>query len=365
MIFYASPQDDGKGDMANNKTRYERIWAESGQDILEYIRKQTPQTTRARTKKGSSLEQIADVCDLSPRDAQAFVEFMKAKGANIYTKGDKVFTKPVLSVTRWTHKDLLEPKALDVFGEKKEGYCFGLVSDTHFGSNRTNVQVLQQAYDHFQELGITDVLHAGNVLAGKPQRAYKEADRMVVGLEDQVALFSENYPLKKGMKTHFILGHNDRTYERDHTNPAMLITEARPDFNYLGIIEADLVFEHQDNKPFRVRLYNEKLRYDYGISYQAQKKVETLAGGDRPQVWLVGGTQQDWSSRYQNVEIRKLAGLQHQTMRMRDRAYPCTVGFYVCIIVPEKKRPHLYTFAHPDMAPGPEPAMIQQGRRAA
>jgi len=338
---------------------WDELWDEKKYDILDKIRRATPQRPGTKTKKGLCLEELANFVDLHPRDAVEFLEYIQERGANIFIKDNHVFTRGILPVTRWTHEDIIPQSSFEVFGQKVKGYRFGVVSDTHFGSNRTNMTVLSKAYEHFANEGIKHVLHVGNILAGRGTGKHAEADRVSRDLETQLDLFLHHYP-EEEITTYFILGDADCTYAKQNTNPAMTITNERPDFVYLGNIEADLIFHPKGKKPFRLRLYNEKLVYSYGVSYHAQRKLENLAGGDRPNIWLIGGTQQVWSSRYQGVEIRKLPGMQHQTLQMRDRAYPCNVGFNVVSITCTKERPELYTHLYSDMNPGPTPAIAQK-----
>ena len=116
--------------------------------LLDKIRKATPQNTTAKTKKGLTLTELSDFVGLSPDQAARFIEYIKSRGANIYTRSNRIFTRQILSVTRWTHKDLLEQRKVEVFGRKGSGYQFGIISDTHIGSNRTNYEVLDAAYDY-------------------------------------------------------------------------------------------------------------------------------------------------------------------------------------------------------------------------
>lgn len=322
--------------------KWKKIWKDRKYEILSKVRRSTPQNA-GDAKNGLSIIELSDLVDLPPRETQDFVRAIIDWGANIYVDKNRVQTHYALAVTQNTFENLINFKKVKVMGQLVECLHLGVISDTQFGSTRTNVEMLRAAYRHFEEEKVTAVLHVGNILQGIIPMKYRAADQISEKLEDQLQIFTDGYPKIEGLTTYFILGHTDCTYEKLDLEPGSHLRYLRPDFNYLGIIEADLVFHPENKKSFRVRMYNEKLYYYYGISYQPQKKLENMAGGDKPNIWLVGGTQQEWDSRYQDVEVLKLPGLQEQTMRMRDRAYLCNTGYTIINVIPTAGSPELYT----------------------
>ncbi len=342
----------------DQEKRWRKMWKERKYHILGKIRNATSRED-ASGQKGIDIHKLADVLELPPRETQGFVKAMIEWGATVYVKDNRVYTHDSPNITSGRKVDLIPFQEINVVGEaeKVQGIRFGIVSDTHFGSTRTNLSVLKEAYHHFESEGITDVILAGNLLAGMLPKEYRRVDLQVSGegLEQQVEILAKNFPKVEEIKTHFLLGHRDYKYKsRDEVfDPAVLINQARPDLNYLGDLEADLIFNPEGKKPFTVRVTNDKLYYYYSISYQPQKKLENMAGGERPTIWLVGGTQQTWQSRYQGVEINKLPGLQNQTSRMRHRAYLANVGFEILNIVAREKRADLYAEIVFDFTQGP------------
>ncbi len=323
---------------AAQEKKWKEMWRKGKYPFLGEIKK-----AGQRGGEGMGLEQFSNMVDLPPQEAQLFFNAIVGWGANLYVRENQIFAHETIAVTQGTHEDLIPFQEMDILGQRKVGLRFGVVADTHFGSPTLELGGLRAAYRYFADQGINHVVHAGNVLAGKAEKRYRQADRLTEDLEEQIALLKEQYPRLPGITTHFILGHADRTFEAGKINPGQEISEARPDFHYLGVVETDLVFNPEGKKPFTVRIYNEKPYYTYGISYQPQKKLEAMAGGDKPNVWLVSGAQQLWYSPYQEVETVKLPGLQHQTLKMRDRAYSGNVGFITFSVIPEEQRIRVYT----------------------
>lgn len=326
---------------SKKEQRFRAIWDEKKYELVTKIRLRTPQK-KTFSKRGMDLSELSDIVELPPKEAQKFLISIQKWGANVYIQKNHILAHKSLAITNHTYEDLFDFEKGELWGSSTQMLRFGVVCDTNFGSSRTNVGVLRAAYRHFEREGIRHVVHVGNVLAGKTAKKYAVVDRLPAydSLEGNLELFAQHYPDHPDITTHFILGHQDCMFESESAiDPGYEIEHMRPNFNYLGILEADLLFNPKGLKPFRVRLYNEKLYYYYGISYQAQKKVENME--DKPDIWLVGGTQQVWSSRYQDVDIQKLPGLQNQTMRMRSRGYLCNVGFSIANIIPTQERPQL------------------------
>ncbi|MBI2103268.1 hypothetical protein HYT55_05480 [Candidatus Woesearchaeota archaeon] len=322
---------------AAQEKRWKEMWRRDKRKVLGEIKKATAR------RDGMTLWEFSDLVDLAPQDAKELLNQLPNWGANIYSHDQRILTRQTIAVTKWTHEDPFLLETIQVMGEERTGLRLGIVSDTHYGSRTTDSGVVRAAYRYFAEQGIKNVLHAGNVLAGKSDKRYRQADRLTEDLEEQIELLKGQYPKIPGITTHFILGHADTTFEDSQINPGREINDARSDFQYLGVVETDLVFNPEGKKAFTIRLYNERPYYTYGVSYQAQKKLEAMAGGDKPNIWLYGGSQQLWHSRYQDVETFKLPGLQHQTLKMRDRAYCCNVGFLVLTVVPEDEK--IWTYA--------------------
>ncbi|GEM_PF-6703641 len=341
-------------DTSDREKRWRKIWKEERYTILNAIRSASSRADGSG-KKGLELMKFADVAGLPPREASDFLSAMINQfGATIYVRSNRIYAHNAPQITSKRHDDLIPFEQVQVFAEPipLPGVRFGVVSDTHFGSRRVNMAALKAAYHYFQREGIHHVIHAGNILAGTVPSEYK-VDLQREGLEAQLDSFFKGYPKYDGITTHFLLGHRDHNFHRENLDPAKLIQERRSDFSYLGDLEADLIFNPEGGrKPFVIRVTNDKLYYTYSVSYQPQKKLENMAGGERPDIWLIGGAQQSWKSRYQGVEIVKLPGLQNQTSRMRHRAYSCHVGFTLMEVVARDKRADLYPHIITDLKQG-------------
>ncbi len=343
-----------KGDDAL-ESRLRRLWKERKYEIRDAIYKATPKK-QGDNKQGMEVFELADFLQLSPQDTHAFLKLaIQELNANFYVSDNRVYAHHAPILTPGTHEDLFPFKKTEVIGQKDPVMAlrFGVVSDTHFGSPRTNVALLRAAYRFFEEQGITEVIHAGNILAGNASRQYPH-DRVTVSLEGQLDLLRRNYPQHPGITTYYILGQKDRDFVTAKTDLLFEIEEIMPsNFKYIGMLRADLVFNPENKKPLVIRVSNEKQKYTFGVSYQPQKRLDSIAGGEKPSVWLSGGGEQLWEARYRDVEKFKLLCLQNQTTEMLDRGFQAIVGFCVVTVVPLERGVELYAKKFTDFSVRP------------
>lgn len=249
---------------------------------------------------------------------------------------------------------------------------FGVLGDTHLGSVKQRLDILNTAYDHFEAEGIDTVYHHGNMVDGYHPRlnAFELLPGAGTSIESQCAYAHQVYPQKEGIKTYFITGechegwwakssglNVGRVMENRFKLPeACQETEwadghvrrrcsktirdgfcsahGRKDLIYLGHEEADLEIRTPNLKrgvrgPI-VRLIHPGGGTAYALSYTTQKIAEHLQGGEKPNIQLVGHYHK-YDVNYHR-EIFNLQGgcLQDQTLFMRKNKLSAHVGYIIC-----------------------------------
>lgn len=332
---------------AGLEAKFQTFWRDDSRrvDLLSRIKKETPKKAGSG-KNGLHVNDVAAIVEMPPQVAQKLLAHLVEQGANIYVDRNRVFTQKTLQITTELLEDPVEMGEYDVnwSSKKVNGYRFGLISDAHFGSTRTNLGALRGAYNHFQKMGITNVFFVGNLIAGTVPRKYADHDLSLVAIEDQVDEMAKFFPKVDDIRTRYILGHREFSFTYLDEHPRSYFERSgRSDLELIGTQEVDLVFNPPEGKEVRVRLTNTFNEFTYSRTYQAQHQVENMAGGDRPHIWVSAGAQQyDYLPGYQGIHVIKLPGLQNQTYRMRLRKYACDVGLVVLTVVPDgNKRPKL------------------------
>lgn len=206
----------------------------------------------------------------------------------------------------------------------------GYVTDTHLGSLHDNLRMMNTAYDLFANEGITLALHSGDLLDGEKMYPGHEYEIRVHGADNQIQYAAENYPFRPGIVTKFITGNHDLSFHKNAgVDIGKILTSQRPDLEYLGQDEADLVMETPSGKAI-VRLTHPGGGTAYAISYKSQKYIEALSGGEKPNIVLMGHFHKaECLPMYRNVCSVQGGTLQSQTRYMRSKNSAAHVGFWI------------------------------------
>jgi len=232
-------------------------------------------------------------------------------------------------------KTIAPPEAVEIPMEiyHNKWIKFGVISDTHLNSKYERLDILNYAYDIFQEEGIANVLHAGNTIDGYGR--FNQFDVFNIGTEDQIKYLLEKYPQRKGITTHFITAddHEGWIVQREHINIGELIELkshkfGRDDLKHLGYIEADVLVK-VGSKPTRIRVFHPGGGTAYSLSYKPQKIVESLQGGDKPDILIVGHFHKLGYFTWRNVDVLLAGCTEDQTPFMRKKHIAAHLGFYI------------------------------------
>lgn len=200
----------------------------------------------------------------------------------------------------------------------------GVVSDTHIGNVNNQMTFLHDLYDRFQEEGITDVYHSGDVTDGwYPNRSDQVYELHALGADNQVNYVCEHYPKRDGITTHFIIGNHDYTFIRNtgyNIGPA--IAMKRPDMKYLGAYNArvwltpncDMELNHPGDGS------------SYAMSYSIQKYIDSLSGGDKPKILINGHHHKFLTMFYRNIHAIECPCTEAQTPFMKSKRLAAHMG---------------------------------------
>jgi len=116
---------------------------------------------------------------------------------------------------------------------------FGIVSDTHFGSAHQGLDNLHKMYDDFDNAGVEQVFHAGDLTDG--ERVYRGHNRYLKhhGYEAQANWTIAKYPEIEGIKTYIIAGNHDLSFFiQSQADIVKYVCNYRKDLDYAGMIYA-------------------------------------------------------------------------------------------------------------------------------
>jgi len=229
----------------------------------------------------STVEELANQIDRSPKTVQNTLEELSAAGYNVYSDNGNVSL---------TEEDPLREATQQ---ENTEGIIrFGVISDTHLGAKAERLDVLGDLYRWYESEGVTTVYHAGNWIEGESRHNIRE--RHIHGLDNQVNYFLDNYPSINGLTTKYIAGddHEGWYQQREGISIGRYVESrarerGRTDLEYLGYLEHDIEYKNSAGT-MSVRIAHPGGGSAYALSYTPQKIVESYSPGEKPDVLIIG-----------------------------------------------------------------------------
>lgn len=225
--------------------------------------------------------------------------------------------------------DITQRESITDYKFKGNKIKFGLITDTHLGSLKANEQLLNSAYDIFEQQEIEKVFHAGDLTDGERVYRGQEFELKILGFEAQVEYVVNVYPERQGIETHFIAGNHDESFwRRAGADIGLHIAKKRSDMIYLGMCEADINIQMADAN-IKLRLWHPTLGTAYAISYQAQRYIESLAGGRKPNILGIGHFHKAEYLFYRNIHSIQGGCCEFQTRFMASKKISAMMGFWV------------------------------------
>jgi DNA polymerase II small subunit/DNA polymerase delta subunit B len=211
------------------------------------------------------------------------------------------------------------------------------VADTQLGSRFQQLTHLCTFYKLCESLGISQVLHAGDLVDG--QRMYKgqEFELFMHGADAQRDYAINQYPRIKGIESLIIGGNHDESHwKHAGTNICEAIAKERDDIKYLGMYGA-----YFNIGGITFYLYHGGGGVAYARSYKLQRFIEQLSPQQKPQILAMGHYHcQDFLPMYRNVVAMQLPCFQSQTPYLKQKGlYPEIGGVILEFVIDETVEP--------------------------
>lgn len=207
-------------------------------------------------------------------------------------------------------------------------FRFAVIGDTHIGSLYFNAAAMQAFYDYAAEQGVADFYHAGDASDGHKVYKGQEFELRDLGLEAQLARLKSDAP--RIGRTRFITGNHDASFKSLAGVPVgKMIHQARSDWEFLGEEQARIEID-TPHGPFKIMLLHPGGGSAYALSYRPQKIVESLEGGSKPDLLVVGHYHKaEMIPSYRNVCVIQPGTFQRQTPFMARGGLAAHVGGWI------------------------------------
>lgn len=286
-----------------------------------------PEKILAALKKPRTLEEAAALVGASPGYVLDRIIELRNAGKNIHELGGR-YSLEAVPVAE-------EGRSFTYTSDKDHTFRFGISSDQHLGSKYERLDVLERLYDEFAAEGVTRVFNAGNWIDGEDQK--NQFDLLVHGLEPQVNYLVDRYPQRDGITTYAIWGEDHEGWfarresiDMGRFAEAKMLSAGRHDWRDLGFIEAKIDLINADtgmSAPMVVMHPGGGSSYAY--SYRPQKIVESLQGGEKPGVLIIGHYHKMSVNLIRNVWTIQAGCSQDQTVFMRKHGLDAHVGGFI------------------------------------
>lgn len=203
----------------------------------------------------------------------------------------------------------------------------GAITDTHIGHQRFSDDRLYQAFEEFRKEKVDLITHSGDVTEGLSHRPGHVFELDAIGYDQQkekaVKLFSQ----WTDTDVYAIDGNHDRWYIK--SNGALIVKDIAKEvdnFHFIGHDEGDISL----NGKAVLKLWHGEDGSSYALSYRLQKILESLSGGEKPNVLFAGHVHKFVNIFERNVYCVSVGTLEAQTKWMRGKRISAHVGF--CIV---------------------------------
>jgi len=202
----------------------------------------------------------------------------------------------------------------------------GAISDTQLGSIYTDPEYVMRAYEKFDKEGVDFVTHSGDVVDGMSYRRGHIYELSHIGYTAQkkhaIEVFSQC-----PKPCYYIDGNHDRWFVTSGAGAYIVedICNAIPSAIYLGQDEGDISL----NGKALLKLWHGGDGNTYALSYRVQKIVESLSGGEKPNMLFAAHTHKAFYIFERNIHCYSTGSIQKQSKWMRGKRIAAHVGFWI------------------------------------
>jgi predicted phosphodiesterase len=271
-------------------------------------------------QKHRHISELVDIYKTRADNIVSFINDLQAEGYNVSRIGDNYkLAKEIIPASNmhqyfnWDGNQIIK---------------FGVVSDTHLCSKNQQLTFLNHLYDLFSQEDIDTVYHVGDLTDGyNKRRAEHIYDLFKIGADEQADYVIEKYPYRPNLKTKFITGNHDAWHTSNGgVDIGRKIAKERNDMDYLGCLNATVYLTPN----CRMELNHPLDGASYALSYSIQKYIDSMSGGDKPNVLLNGHHHKFGYLFYRNIHALECGTTEAQSAWMKGKRIAAHIGG--CII---------------------------------
>lgn len=210
------------------------------------------------------------------------------------------------------------------------------MSDTHIGHEKFLYELFDKAVKTVKKEKPDFIIHVGDHLEGMSNRPGHIYELNKVGFSQQIEHAADLYnQFPKGTPMYGIDGNHDQWYYKPQNMGVVVGDELEQrvkSYKNLGQDEADIVISPK----VKLKLFHGNDGSAYAVSYKMQKLIESLTGGEKPQILHSGHYHKALYMFLRNVHGFESGTLCGQSKWMRGKKIPAHTGFGVVEVTYDK-----------------------------
>jgi hypothetical protein len=270
----------------------------------------------------ATKDELADAFDVAPKTIRAALEALTEQACALDCEDGRY---GILNAIRPSPEPVRE--TIEQLGGRAGHFLIGHTADWHVGSKYCRQDVITKLYEWYKAEGVSKVYIAGNWIDGEAQ--FNMFDLDVHGMTPQVLKFLSVCPQVPGITTDVLSGddHEGWYVQREGINIGQLLEleaqkAGRQDIADIGYMERDV-----ELAPGQImRIIHAGGGSAYAISYKAQKYAESLQGGEKPRIVVMGHYHKYDFCYPREIYVLQPGCCQDQTPFMRKRQNQAHVG---------------------------------------
>jgi len=205
-----------------------------------------------------------------------------------------------------------------------DSMTFGVISDTHIGSRYFREDWFDGAIEMFARRNVDFVVHSGDVTEGLSNRPGHVYELSHIGYAQQKEEAIRQIG-KIECPCYIVDGNHDRWFMK--SAGAQIVDDIckdTPNARFIGTDEGVI-----DIGGISILLWHGEDGAAYALSYRVQKIVESLSGGQKPNILVTGHDHKQGYFFTRNVQVVMAGCLQEQTPWMRSKRLAAHPGFWI------------------------------------
>lgn len=292
------------------------------QEVYDLVQKLGSRDEAAR-QAGISKESLKRVLR-HHNEYQQIASQSDFKNNNILEQIGRMYTQQELQAIAKGGRIIAGAEPVPIISFEGHHLRIGYLGDTHIGHKHFSENRLFQAFEEFRKERVDFIVHCGDVTEGMSHRPGHIYELDHLGYDAQKEYATNLFSQWTDTQIYAIDGNHDRWYVM--SNGAMIvkdIAKALPNFTFLGHDEGDISLKGWAT----LKLWHGLDGNSYALSYRVQKIIESLSGGEKPDVMICGHTHKYLKLFIRNVHAISAGCIVTQTPWMRGKRIEAHVGF--------------------------------------